>query len=575
VKASWSSRAVPLLAAALLCPMLAACSPSGPAIQEVSPAKGESNVAGDAPIRVVFNRDMDHASVESRFKIKPAIEGCDGTTCPSSWNGRAMTVKHPQHQFATGIRYEVTIAAGYRDRSGQAAGLDHFWDFTTESAPSIGSVTPADRSTGVAVDADISVQLSRSVLVPPAAELTLTASDDPEPVTYRIAIAPDDSRRLVLSPLAPLRPHITYTLHIGAGVVDAHRNPIGAARDVRFTTGALDLARTIAFLVRDETGTTSTRIAGLRPAAGVNAPAPSLRVLYRADHPIQSFSWSFDSTVVYVVDDTGILTVAPLDGSPARSTGVAATVVAANPARDEVAYAGRLGTLHLLEHSAATAPTDLPLPQAGQVSGRPSWSGDGRRLSFAAADGHGGYRLRVLDRETLSVSEIPGVSLGAEPTVMAWSFDGAALAFLRPVAGGHEAWTYRPLAAGDGLLRLGAIETPTLSWSSDGGSVFAAGIAPGSEQPLLERALSQPVDGQTAGFSVIKGTQPGDSQPAAPSFDRRLAFVRQAAGRPQLWIMNNDGTGIAQLTFATYDQDERLPAYGVDAPRWSAGGAGG
>jgi Tol biopolymer transport system component len=572
---SSSSRAILPLVAALLGTMLSACSPSGPAIQEVSPAKGESNVAGDAPIRVVFNRDMDHASVESRLKIKPVIEGCDSTTCPTSWSGRAMTVKHPQHQFATGIRYEVTIAAGYRDSTGQAAGLDHFWDFTTESAPSVGSVTPADRSTGVAVDADITVQLSRSVMLPPPPELTLTASDDPEPVIYRIAIAPDDTRRLVLSPLAPLRPHTAYTLHIGAGVVDSHHNPIGTARDVRFTTGALDLTRTIAFMVRDDTGTTSSRIAELRPPAGVNAPAPSLRVLYRGDHPIQSFSWSFDSTAIYAVDDTGLMTVAPLDGSPARGTGVVATVVAANPMRDEVAYGGRQGALHILQHSATAAPTDLPLPQAGQVSGFLSWSGDGRRLAFAAADGHGGYRLRVLDRETLSVSEVAGVSLEAEPKVMAWSFDGAALAFVRPGAGGHEAWTYRPLAAGDGLLRLGAIETGSLSWSSDGGSVFAAGVAPGSEQPLLERALSQPVDGQTAGFSVIRGSQPGDSQPAAPSFDRRLAFVRQAAGRPQLWIMNNDGTGVAQLTFATYDQDERLPAYGVDAPRWSPGGAGG
>ncbi|MFN2465577.1 MAG: Ig-like domain-containing protein [Candidatus Dormibacteria bacterium] len=567
-RARWVSR---LLPAMLLAATLPGCASPGPAISEVSPVKGESNVAGDAPIRVVFNSDMDHASVESRFRIRPAVEDCDRTTCPLLWSGRTMTFSHPQHQFASSTRYQVQIASGYRDSGGHAVGLDHAWDFSVESAPTIGAVTPADHAAGVAVDADITVQLSRSVLPPPAPELALTAADDAEPVAYRLAISPVDDRRLVMSPLAPLRPHTAYTLRVGAGVMDQHHNAIGTGRDVHFTTGALNFTHNLAFLVRDETGGTSSRVAELRPPAGINAPAPSLRVLFNANRPIQAFAWSWDSAALYVLDTVGRLTLVPLDGAPARSTASDVVAIAANPARDEVAYVTTAGELRV-----RSGGTEVTVTQAGRVTGPPAWSGDGRRLAFAATDGRGGLLLRLLDRETLSVSDPAGVSLAPTGTAMAWSTDGASLAFIRPTPGGSEAWIYHPLASqGIGLSRLGPIETATLAWSADGGSVFAAGIAPGSEQPLLERALAQPVAGQAAGFSVIKGSQPADSEPAAPSFDRRIAFVRQAAGRPQLWIMNNDGTGISQLTFATYDMDERLLAFGVAMPRWSPGAAGG
>ncbi|HEY8739804.1 MAG TPA: Ig-like domain-containing protein, partial [Candidatus Dormibacteraeota bacterium] len=361
-----------LLPVALL--SLVACAPSGPAIQEVAPAKGEANVAGDAPIRVSFNQDMDRASVESRFRVRPAIEGCDRVTCPISWSGRVMILRHPQHQFATDTRYLVTIGAGYRDTRGQSVGLEHYWDFKTESAPSIGSVSPSDQATGVAVDADITVQLTRSVTVPSPPELTLTAADDPEPVSYRLGIAPDDSRRLVLSPLALLRPKVSYTLHLGTGVQDIHHNPLSAARDFQFTTGALDLTRSLGFLVRDEGAATSSRVALLRPPAAVNAPAPSLRVLYNANRPIQSFGFTPNSSALYVLDGTGGLTVAPLDGMPATDTGISATAIAANPVRDEVAYVTGGGALHIWRRNLA-ATADLPQAQAGKVSGVPAWSG--------------------------------------------------------------------------------------------------------------------------------------------------------------------------------------------------------
>ncbi|HEV1997688.1 MAG TPA: Ig-like domain-containing protein [Candidatus Dormibacteraeota bacterium] len=552
------------------------CGPAGPAIQEISPAKGEANVAGDAPIKITFNHDMDRASVEARFVLRPPIDGCDPATCPVKWNGRTLTMAHPLHQFAANTRYRVTLKPGYRDNGGQVEGLEHFWEFTTESAPGVGAVTPSDGSTGVAVDADITVQLTRSVLVPAPPALSLIAEADPVPVAYRVAIAPDDSRRLVVSPVGLLRPRTRYTIHVSAGVQDAHHNPLGTERDFHFTTGALDLTRSLGFLVRDPGGTTASRVALLRPPAGLNAPAPSLRLIYTSDHPVASFGWSPDATSLYVLHTSGVLEIVPLDGSAARNSGILAASMATDPSQDELAYVTTDGTLHIWRPEPRGASNDVAVSQAGIVSGRPVWSGDGRRLAFAATGARGGLVLRQLDRETLSASDVPGVALPNRGAVLAWSFDGTALALTRSGMAAPEVWVYRPLAAqGTGLQKLGALDTSWMSWSADGGTVFAAGSAAAGRPSLIQSALGQPVEGQTAGFSPVRGSRAGDTAPEVPTFDRRIAFVRQAAGVPQLWIMNNDGTGVTQLTFATYDKADRLITDGVDQPRWSPGGSNG
>ena len=569
LRASW------LLPLAVVAALATACGPDGPAIQEVSPSKGETNVAGDAPMRITFNHDMDRQSVESRVLLAPAIAGCDTSTCPLAWSGRTLTLSHTGLQFAPSTKYRVTLKPGYRDTAGRTEGLEHFWEFTTESAPTIAAVTPADGSTGVAVDADIAVQLSRGAMVPAAAAVTIVADADPLPVAYRAAIAPDDARRLVLSPLRLLRPRTRYTLHVSADLQDAHHNPVGTDREYHFTTGALDVTRSLGFLVRDQGGATSTRIAMLRPPAGINNPAPSLRLIYTSDQPIASFGWSPGAATLYVLHSSGVLEVAPLDGSAATNSGIKAASIAVNPVHEEVAYVTSDATLHLWQPAATGAAGDVAIGQAGKVTGAPAWSGDGRRLAFAAA-GDTGPVLRLLDRETLSVADVPGVALPSTASEMAWSPDGTALAFPRAGASSPEVWVYRPLAAaGSALLKLGLLTTSTLAWSADGGTVFAAGSAGAGQPALIQSALGQPLDGQTTGFGAVRGSKAGDAEPAIPAFDRRIAFVRQAAGAPQLWIMNNDGSGVTQLTFATYDKDDALAPYGVDEPLWSPGGTGG
>ncbi|MFN2464081.1 MAG: Ig-like domain-containing protein [Candidatus Dormibacteria bacterium] len=548
---------------------LVACAPPGPAIQEVHPAKGEPGVAADAPVRIVFSRDMDRVSVESRLSLQPAIAGCDLSACPVSWSGRTMILAHLNHQFAADTAYRVRLRSGYRDSAGTAAAQDHFWDFRTEAAPTITAVLPADGATAVPIDADLSVQLSRDLRPPQPGDILLTAEGELAALPARVTVSPDDPRRLLVAPLSLLHPRSTYTLHVAPGLSDKHHNPLAAAHDYHFSTGRLDLSRSLAFLIRDAAGQ-ATRIGLLRPPAGVNAPAPTIRVVYGSSAPLLAFGWSADSSSFYALEAGGRVMVAAVDGSPAVDSGRVADALAPSPARPEVALV-RGGALAIWRPGAATG--DVPIPQAGRLLNTvPAWSGDGRRLALAVDDGHGGAALRILDRDTLSVSDVPEGTLVSGGGSFSWSADGAALAFIRP---GSEVWSYRPLAAaGPGLSRIGSLDASGLAWSSDTATLFASGGPVGRlGAPRLERAPGQPLEGQAVGFTPLPGSGGGDTEPTTPSFDRRVAFLRPAAGARQLYMMNNDGTGVTQLTFASYYPSERLTTDGVDQPRWSPGNA--
>jgi hypothetical protein len=91
----------------------------------VSPYKGQGSVPGDAPIAVTFDRGMDRGSVESRFEVRPAIDGCDRSECPLRWNANTVTMSHSGHPYADDTRYRVFIHPGYEDSRGQINTVEH------------------------------------------------------------------------------------------------------------------------------------------------------------------------------------------------------------------------------------------------------------------------------------------------------------------------------------------------------------------------------------------------------------------------------------------------------------------
>jgi hypothetical protein len=550
---------------------LSGCLPSAPAIANVSPYKGQGAVAGDAPITVTFDRPMDHQSVEDRFEVRPGIPGCDRASCPLGWTGNTVTLSHTTQPFNDDSRYRVFIHPGYKDAAGRTNTVEHVWEFHTELPPTLSSATPSSGATAVSPDADISLRFSRALVTPTRDQLTLRTADGlGDPVEYHLTTDPANRGQLQLSPLTLLRPNTVYRLAVGDRIEDIHHNQLGKLTNVDFTTGAMNLTRSLAFAVRDQKGE-ATRIAMLRPPASLGAPAPGIRVLYAATAPIRSWGWSADAAHVYTLEGgAGVVMSIDLSTGQAARLPLDAVALAPSPGNDEIAVQAPDRRLRLWSRAGG----EVAVPQAGVLRAAPSWSGDGRRLAAVVDDG-GRAALAIIDRSTLSRFVVPDVAVAAG-SPLSWSFDGGSLAFLRDAGPGKppEVWIYHAVSSdGTALARVDALPATALPWSSDGASLYAA-TAPSDPRPL-GRAPARPVAGQDTTFAPIRNTQPRDESPVSPSFDRRIAFIRTVDGQPQLWLINNDGSGLTQLTFATYEPSRDLPVYGVAMPEWAPGGGGG
>ncbi len=568
-----------LAALPLLLLALPACAPSAPAIEDVSPHKGDGGVAGDAPIKVTFDRAMDRESVSARFQLSPSIAGCSSLRCPVTWKDRTMIFSHPANEFQADTKYSVLIKPGYRDTSGHSNEIEHSWEFHTDTAPSLQSTNPAADGRGVPPDIDITLQFSRAMQVPREHQLKLidSESDTAAAVLARVTLDPNDSSRLVVSPLTLLASRHRYRLLLTSDYQDTRHNDTGRNINLSFTTGDADLTRSLAFTVLDAASSPGHRIAVLRPPAALGSPAPSLRVVYRSTSAILDFGWAADARHIYTLEGSPatIVRLSVADGD-AEPLGIQASSIAVSPAHDEIAYVAPDQSLHLWAPPPATGapPVDITVSEAGPQAGAPSWSGDGRRLALVVPSA-AGKGLAVLERSTLSRFLLAGVTLAdvgpdAGPR---WSVDGTAVAFDRDLSGDIAVWAYHPLAAaGTDLVRIGLMQHASLAWSADGSTLYTAGEANSSAPRVLARAPAVPVDGQTGGFTRLQSSTSGDEMPATPTFDRRLAFVRAAAHVPQLWLVNGDGSGLVQLTFEKYSQAEMLTAFGVGLPRWAPSG---
>jgi len=568
-----------LAAFPLLLLALPACAPSAPAIEDVSPHKGDGGVAGDAPIKVTFDRAMDRESVSTRFQVSPAIAGCSSLRCPVTWKDRTMIFSHPANEFQADTKYTVSIKPGYRDSSGRTNEIEHSWEFHTDTAPSLQSTNPAADATGVPPDVDITLQFSRAMQVPREHQLKLidSESDTAAAVLARVTLDPGDASRLVVSPFSLLASRHRYRLLLTSDYQDTRHNDTGRTININFTTGDADLTKSLAFTVLDAANAPGHRIAVLRPPASLGSPAPTLRVVYKSPAEILDFGWAADARHIYTLEGgtVGIVRVSVADGT-AQPLGIQASSIAVSPAHDEIAYVAPDRILHLWAPPPAPGaqPIDITVTEAGPQTAAPSWSGDGRRLALVVPS-TAGNQLAVLERSTLSRFLLQGVTLAdvgpdAGPR---WSVDGTAVAFDRDLSGDIAVWAYHPLAAvGTDLVRIGSMEHASLAWSSDGSTLYAAGEPSSTSPQVLARAPAVPVDGQAGGFSRLQSSTSGDDMPATPTFDRRLAFIRAADHKPQLWLVNGDGSGLVQLTFEKYSQAEMLTAFGVSLPRWAPGG---
>jgi DNA-binding winged helix-turn-helix (wHTH) protein len=233
--------------------------------------------------------------------------------------------------------------------------------------------------------------------------------------------------------------------------------------------------------------------------------------------------------------------------------------------------------------------TTTPLTQLPGMEYVGRLSPDGRWLAFAWWQGRGDGRLFV--REANTPDAEPRALSGAEGDVegLAWSPDGAALAYVASDSAGR--CTLWRVAPGGGDLRAlapcAALFTPGVDWSPDGSTIVFSGQADGVGGLFLVTP-----DGQ--GLRRLTAAPPramADHQPVWSPDGRRVAFVRQdpSDGTRDLYETTLDGQarrlthlrlyhwhGLAwaangrDLVLSTTQQDRRVLLRWVWRDRWGS-----
>ncbi len=508
------------MAALLLLPSLLSLVACGtpPQIVAISPVNGAGAVPSDAPIRITFDRPMDEASVASHFQVVPSIRG------RISWPSPRRLVFH-HVPFQPAHKYEVVLSAGYRDASGNANPFRHSWKFKTETAPILTGSSPQDGATGVDPAASIVLNFSRGMNLH-ALEAALTVSP---PLVYTLQQTPGDAAQIMVLPQGLLAANTRYAIVIDRDATDLDGNHLRAGAFVSFETGpAVALNGWITF--------TSTSASGSQ--------------LWMVDHdrlprelipvPVQSYTWSSDGTRLLARSIDGTWFVLPLDGTatPLPISGQWAQFLAPEQGYvvldgDQLEILKGTATIQVADGVTAAAVSPTGLQVAFAVPAGTEWEVDAYDVQVGAR-----YRLFTVPSQVAQLT---------------WSPDGQWLAYLLP--GSSDRAQLRATSLRDGTtvtVASGRVSDP--AWQADSRHLFYLGTT-STQQGLVTkiyRAAVQPTELPSPTSGIPSGRL--SVQTFSPSPDgRQIAFVAATPTSPgAVWVMNADGTGLADLVGPTF-----------------------
>lgn len=192
----------------------------------------------------------------------------------------------------------------------------------------------------------------------------------------------------------------------------------------------------------------------------------------------------------------------------------------------------------------------FPVSTGLVMSGRPALSPDGSRLVFTARpQGSSNVDLYVMtlgDRQPVRLTSDPAVDDNA-----AWSPDGTSIGFVRIAPGGTGPCRIYvmsvPAGAERAAGRCASSASTTLAWSRDGADIYFSDQA-GADSPHSLRVLSVRT-GTARAITNPPADSFGDRHPAVSRDGRRVAFVRDAAGRSSdLFVLDVGSGDLSRLT---------------------------
>jgi hypothetical protein len=493
----------------------AACAGSPPQIVDYSPQRNSVDVSTSAPIRIVFDHNVDQASVASRLHLSPSTAG------HVEWiSGRELAYQHAT--LRTSTSYEVSLEAGYRDPAGNSYSLRHHWSFTTESAPSLAGATPADGDGGVDPSSYLELDFTRAM---DPTTLKSAVSLDPS-VPFDVRLDPTDSRRAIIAPSQLLSPNTTYQLLINTGALDFDGNELDRDQTVKFATGGLQpLHHWIAFATNSVDGSA----AGLWMVNESGFP----RQLFDAG-PVQAFSWSPNGDSLLIEDQAGTWW-RYIPGGATAELPFSATWAAALAPGSGYVYLDHALTLH---RQAAGGADSVIATDVAEATVAP----DGLRVAFihrtTSANEIWGYDVGLRARYVLAVDSAP-------VSDVAWDPAGNRIAYLRS----DQATTtlrVRSLtgAAATSTLTSGDIGAP--AWLPDSTHLVVAATIATANGPLHKAFVINVVSPPPSlAAAVGLPADPIDvTSPVSSPDGHQIAFL----SNDQVWLMNADGTRPTALT---------------------------
>ncbi|MGH7643760.1 MAG: Ig-like domain-containing protein [Candidatus Dormibacteria bacterium] len=536
--------------ALLLTSALAGCGPlNPPQITNVSPAPSQGAVHTSDDLVITFSSPMNELSVEHRLYMrtrkdhlppdcsiaKAAAQGHTG--CHFVWpSSRVMTLVHPHHPWKTVTTYRIAILGGIEAANGAVNPLSHSWEFSTEGGPQVSSTAPSNGGT-LGPDQAISINFSRD-MNPLAVKRAITVTPAPS-AGYRLARSSTVPGRYLLEPNVPLIPGTTYYLAIAKSALDVDGDRLQKSATLHFTIGGLGSTSTVDFPAGPSSSDYTEELAASPPQ--VNGDPPALRVLASApagQHYL--YTWPSPDGTRLAVELAGGQPIQVLDLSTGKTVSVLGSTgsdgAAWSPNGQELAFVVG-GTLRV--YTVATA-TSLTLSTSPSMRGPLSWRPDGQVVAAVAAPTDDPTRVALLSPGLKAITFLPtsAAAVAAEGDPV-WSPSGSSLAFAVGSATDPAVWLYRPLDAGSRLSR----------------------VAAGAGQPLafldLDTILLQEPTGAlatvstTTGIStVIVGGKDGSfpQAAAATSTGRQVAFTLTVGGRVQVFLANDDGTGVHSLS---------------------------
>src|SRR3989441_6174966 len=554
-----------VLTLALVACLLSACALNPPRLVSISPSRDVTDVATNQAISISFDRPMNRDSVEKRFALSPVLKDCEGSkNCRFAWTGNTLMFIHTHVNFELSTAYTVAMHAGYADASGQQNTLDHSWRFTTEGRPMLSSVDPGDGAGSVAPDRNIVLSFNRAMR-PDTMRATVQLSPD-RPFLLRTRPGGDGSQFEII-PLAVLQSNLAYTVTVDQPL-DVHDNALASRVQTRFRTGTLSVARKIGYLV-GQREQPAFAIGLVDPHSDSFLSRATPKILYQlpgqgqTQDVILAFDWAPDGRRLALVRaprgaSSGAIQIVEVSSGAMVSPGISGSQV----------YWSADGTIVYLKDGSlrrfrpATL-TDVALtdPADGLVTGPAAPSPDGRSVAYSTADRVGQNHLWIMNLDLRSRYRPAGLADTADHP--AWPPNGTKLAFRRMTASGPELWVYDLSTSGASAYRRGGpLDVTGAAWLNDNSTVF---IATGEGVSAALYRVNIFSAGEVGGVVKVTGSKdaPNGSTPNTPVYDRRIAFVGQVDGLPQVYVMNGDGSRPQPLT----EWEADYP-YTGQAPNW-------